>query len=163
MVIHSLLLAFSFASTDQVPSCLDHLIRKRGVEVSAYDVANDKQGGNTISCNFGLTPSEAASDIKAIADAVKAKGCDRLISVANLPLSVQLETGRSEKLSKKGVCREQEKIKQLLCKKKNSLSIDHFELIGWRGAFVGGEEILVNTVSDGSGRPHLKIIALGPI
>ena len=164
VILFPVMLAVSIASTDQVPSCLNHLAKKRGVTVSAYDVSNDRQGSNSISCNFGLTPTEAAHDLKAIIDTSKGNDCESLVSITNIPLSIQLKDGRTERLSRKGVCSRQAGIKYFLYKHRGEISIEHLELLGWRGAFLGSDKILVNTVSDDSSeRPHLKIVALGPI
>lgn len=163
MIFFSTLLAISVVGADPAPSCLRHLTTTRSVTLSAYDTSHDKRGSNSISCNFNLTASEVADDLRAILDASTKNDCESLISISNDPLSIQFQDGRTDKLSRNEICRQQTRIRRFLCSHRGSISIDQLDLLGWRGAFLGSDEILINTVNDGSARPHLKIVAIGPI
>ena len=163
MFLLSALFVLSAAGTGPIPSCLHHVASTRTVVVSPYDVSYDKRGDSSISCNFGLTASEAADDLNAMLQAAKSCGCERLVAVSNSPLSVELQGGRTMELSKKDVCRYRAKIQRFLLNNRESFAPDHLNLLGWRGAFLGSSRILVNTVKDSAGRPHLKLVAIGPI
>lgn len=163
MILLSFLLAASATDASSAPICLRRVAKTRTVTPSSYDVSNDRRGDSSISCNFNLTASEAAADLRAIVDAADRKGCGSLVSVAAIPLSVQFRRGRTTQLSKKSICRQQTRIRQFIKSNRKAFSIDQLDLLGYRGAFVGSGKILVNTVRDGSGRPHLKLVAIGPV
>jgi hypothetical protein len=164
MIVILLSTLFAVAASSTVPAtCLEHLQHSRSVMILAYDHSHDKHGDSSISCNFGLTASEANDDLRAIVDAARTKGCKSLVSVSNAPLSIQFRGGHEENLSKTGICREQLKIRRFITDNSALFSVEHLDLLGWRGAFLGSERILINTVADGRTRPHLKIVALGSL
>jgi hypothetical protein len=163
MLFFSILLAASAAGTDAVPSCLHHVAELRPVAITAYDVAHDKQGSNSISCNFNLTASEAEHDLKMILTAATKKDCQSLVSVSNIPLSVQFVRGGTRKFSRAGICQRKDSIRRFLKNNSASFALNQLQLLGWRGAFLGSDKILINTIRDGAGRPHLKLVAIGPV
>lgn len=163
MILPSIMLSISAARSDSVSTCLRHLTNVRAVAVSAYDVANDKHGNNSISCNFSLTASEVADDLRAILDTTNKHDCNSLVLVSSIPLSVKLRVGSTRRLYKQDICRQQVRIRRFIGRNREAFSVDQLDLLGWRGAFLGGDKILVNTIREGRGRPHLKLVAIGPI
>lgn len=164
MIGLSLLAALVAYSSPAPPTtCLGHLARSRGLTISDYDRTHDIVGSNSLSCNFGLTPSEVRSDLNSIMAAASSSDCEALVRNSNIPLSVARSGALPRKLSRQGICKNQRAIKSFLKKRAQSFGIEKLDLLGWRGAFIGTDQILINTVKSKHGRAHLRLVAVGPV
>ena len=160
----SLLAALAANSLLAPPTtCLSHLARTRRAVISNYDRTHDIRGSSSLSCNFGLTPSEVRSDLDSITAAASIANCEALVRNSNIPLAVSRSGAAPRTLRSQAVCQNQIAIKRFIKERTRLFRLEELDLLGWRGAFVGTDEILVNTVKSKHGRAHLRLIAVGPI
>jgi hypothetical protein len=153
--------ALFLASSDT--TCLKHLEKERGVTATSQDRADDLVGPASVSCSLGLTASEFDVDLAAIRSAARGKDCASVLRVVYLPLTVIDDKGRASKLGRTGVCRNAKRIRQYIALASTQLDRRQVELYGWRGVFVGGGSLVLNTDTPALGRSRLKIVTISPV
>lgn len=157
------ILSLALAATDSQTSCLVSLRTTRGAKITGYDEQNDAQEGGSISCAYGLTPSEVEQDLRRIRAAATGPGCVGLDAVVHDPVTISFGGSRPQKIHRRDVCRFSRQIKAHLRRHLGELTLDRLQLMGWRGALTGDETILLNTMRMSRSRNRFGVVGISSI